>query len=103
MEEELVRQIEKSELELSIEKISGYVDEMDQRLSMLEDEVDKLFEVGKLLAAIRKEFGIGLENVKYIPEETVQQKGEKSLNEMKKKLDSGCISDGDKDLDEGGW
>ena len=76
---------ELEKLDKGLENLDGYVNEVDQRLKTLENEIDRLFEVETLLKAIRREFGIGLENVKNLPDEPVRS----------------AVRKGDTDLDEG--
>lgn len=98
MEEEIVRQIEKSELEMSIAHLDGYINEMDVRLEALEHKVacldvsdhrittlerefNKMNEVQQLLTVIKKELGLD----------------EKQFEKVQSAVRAGGI-----DLDEGG-
>lgn len=91
MEEELVRQIEKSELEMSIGKLDGYINAMDARLEdaelrldVLEMRFEKMDKVQRLLVYLEKELGLSVEKVA----EPVETRS--------------AVRQGDTDVDEGG-
>lgn len=91
MEEEIVKDNKTLELlieetENGIRHLDGYINELDDRLTVLERQFNRINEVGAILKCLQRELGL----------DDVQSRGMQSVEDMKKKLEGGL------DADEGG-